>query len=630
MTFPSSGVPRGWAVAVSLGGLLLASAALGATYYVSPTGNDSGAGTPASPWTLAKANAVLAAGDVAILAPGNYGTARIAPANSGSAYGRFIAYVGNLADPASTTVGGVSFGTRSYVSAKGVRFAGDVTFAAPHDSLAWCVASAGDLNGVLGGDDCVAAHCTFHGATMGFTGGTNMASPSFLYRDSLMDCTFDLQHDEAGMAALWFQTTYQLYVARCRFLINVGPNGNNGMVKMYGPRHSQFVDCSFDLTSQRPLAGCDECNWVYFRDYFMFNRFLRDTFLVHGSQVTDVMLTASGSFPGTTRGNRYESCVFRQSAPSSLVGLRFQDGARADTMLRCTVVTGAMPTMDFYGLGDSCLFRNNTLVALGGQRAITSDWGTGHTWTGRAAWSDNILYSAPLSSGTAAMNLGNEITGAHWAGSRNLYFCRNDSSSAIGVWTSSGGTTYMGPGRLCSSYATDCGSRYGDPLFVGGSDALSFDVRLRAGSAAIGAGTGGGDIGAVPFAVGGDTTPPGTVTNLASVSVDTTRVTLGWTSAGDDGFTGTAVSCELRWSTTAITSANFASATAVTPAPTPAPGGTAVTHTVASLARGGTYYFALRTMDESGNWSGLSNVVQATLPGRDTTPPARIGDLRFP
>ena len=312
------------------------------------------------------------------------------------------------------------------------------------------------------------------------------------------------------------------------------------------------------------------------------------------------------------------------------MGLRFQDAARADTMINCTVVTGSMPTMDFYGLGDSCLFRNNTFVALGGQRAITSDWGTGHVWTGTSVWTDNILYSAPVTSGRAAMNLGNEITGAHWAGSRNLYFCRNDSASAIGVWTSSAGTTYMSPTRLCTSYSTDCGSRYGNPLFVGGSDALSFDVRLTAGSPAIGAGTGGGDIGAIPFAVGGDATAPGTVSNLSSVAVDTTRVTLGWTSAGDDGFTGTAASCDLRWSAAAITSANFASATAVTPAPSPAAGGTAVTHTVSPLTPGGTYYFALRTMDESGNWSGVSNVVQATLPGSDTTPPARIGDLRFP
>ena len=68
MTFPSSRARHGWAVAalrrgltVWLGGLLLAAPALGATYYVSPTGSDSGAGTVGPrrrPWaTLANANA---------------------------------------------------------------------------------------------------------------------------------------------------------------------------------------------------------------------------------------------------------------------------------------------------------------------------------------------------------------------------------------------------------------------------------------------------------------------------------------------------------------------------------------------------------------------------------------------
>ena len=35
-------------------------------------------------------------------------------------------------------------------------------------------------------------------------------------------------------------------------------------------------------------------------------------------------------------------------------------------------------------------------------------------------------------------------------------------------------------------------------------------------------------------------------------------------------------------------------------------------------------------MDDAGQWSEVSNVAQATLPGVDATSPARIGDLRFP
>ncbi len=623
---PTVSIRRVLAAALALSLTAASGTAAAAVFYVAPGGSDGGAGTLASPWSLSRANTSLLAGDVAILAPGNYGTARIAPANSGSSYSRFIAYVGSLADPASTTVGGISFGTRSYVSVKGVRFAGDVVFTAPRDSLAWCVSSAGDLNAVLGGDDCVAAHCTFNGQTMGLAGGTNGASPSFLYRDSLIDCRFNLVHDEGGMAALAISTTYQLYVSRCRFFITVTPTGNNGMVKMYGPRRSKFVDCLFDLTSNRPLAGSDECNWTYFRDYFMFNHFLRDTFLVHGSQVTDLLLTASGSYPGTTRGNKYEACVFRQSAPATWAALRFQDGARADTLVGCTVVAGSMPALEFYGLGDSCLFRNNTLVTLGGQRVIRSDWGSGHTWVGRAGFSDNIFYAAP-SAGDVTFSLGNEISERHWTGGYNLYYCRNAAATSVQVWN----VGLMGPGAaggLCTSYGTDCTSRYGDPLFVGGAGALAFDVGLRSGSPAIGAGTGGGDIGARPFAVVADLTPPAAVTDLAGALVGDDSVVLTWTAPGDDGGSGQAAAYSLRVSTAVITAENFDGAAAVAGVPAPQAAGAAERFTVGGLASGTTYFFAVKALDEAANPSPFGNVLSATTAVADTVPPARIGDLR--
>jgi len=45
-----------------------------ATYYVSPNGNDSAAGTSASPWrTIQKAASTLQPGQTAIVAAGNYG-----------------------------------------------------------------------------------------------------------------------------------------------------------------------------------------------------------------------------------------------------------------------------------------------------------------------------------------------------------------------------------------------------------------------------------------------------------------------------------------------------------------------------------------------------------------------------
>ncbi len=114
----------------------------------------------------------------------------------------------------------------------------------------------------------------------------------------------------------------------------------------------------------------------------------------------------------------------------------------------------------------------------------------------------------------------------------------------------------------------------------------------------------------------------------ASVAVSTvtdTSATLTWTAVGDDSLTGTATSYQIRYSTAAITAANFASATVVTP-PAPAAPGTAQGVVVRGLSRQVTYYFALRTVDEAGNVSALSNVPAATT--TDTLAPGQVKDLR--
>src|SRR5262245_37760107 len=54
-------------------GVVGALPAAAATYYISPTGSDSGPGTSAAPWrTLQKASAGMVAGDTAIAADGEY------------------------------------------------------------------------------------------------------------------------------------------------------------------------------------------------------------------------------------------------------------------------------------------------------------------------------------------------------------------------------------------------------------------------------------------------------------------------------------------------------------------------------------------------------------------------------
>ena len=86
-------------------------------------------------------------------------------------------------------------------------------------------------------------------------------------------------------------------------------------------------------------------------------------------------------------------------------------------------------------------------------------------------------------------------------------------------------------------------------------------------------------------------------------------VTLRWTAPGDDGMVGRAKAYLLRYSTAPMTDANFANATPITTVPAPMPAGSLETFQVTGLTSNTAYYFALKTVDDAGNWSGLSNVV---------------------
>jgi phosphodiesterase/alkaline phosphatase D-like protein len=105
-------------------------------------------------------------------------------------------------------------------------------------------------------------------------------------------------------------------------------------------------------------------------------------------------------------------------------------------------------------------------------------------------------------------------------------------------------------------------------------------------------------------------------------------ISLTWTAPGDDSLTGTASQYDLRYSTSAITSSNFASATRWTNMPTPAASGTTQGVVVTGLTANTTYYFALKTADEVPNWSGISNVIsRTTLAAPDLIRPAPIATV---
>ena len=93
-------------------------------------------------------------------------------------------------------------------------------------------------------------------------------------------------------------------------------------------------------------------------------------------------------------------------------------------------------------------------------------------------------------------------------------------------------------------------------------------------------------------------------------AASSTPFTIRWSAPGDDSLSGRATTYDLRYSTSPLTLSNFGVATRVVGLQAPGPVGTAESFIVSGLPDGVTYYFAIKTADEVGNWSGLSNVVR--------------------
>ena len=127
---------------------------------------------------------------------------------------------------------------------------------------------------------------------------------------------------------------------------------------------------------------------------------------------------------------------------------------------------------------------------------------------------------------------------------------------------------------------------------------------------------------------GSDVAPPAVVTDLVVVDPAMSSLALQWTAPGDDGTTGTAAQYDVRYSTSPITEANWASATQVSGEPSPKAAGQQERFVVTYLSAGVAYYFAVKTADEKPNWSALSNIASdTTLSMPDNTPPAAVTDL---
>src|SRR5690348_14650705 len=67
-----------------------------------------------------------------------------------------------------------------------------------------------------------------------------------------------------------------------------------------------------------------------------------------------------------------------------------------------------------------------------------------------------------------------------------------------------------------------------------------------------------------------DTNPPGAISDLGTVQTSSTSITVSWTAPGNDGYTGTATSYDIRYSTVGlITETTWSTASQATGEPAP-------------------------------------------------------------
>ena len=660
--------PAAW---LGLAALMLApAAAFATTYYVSPTGSDANSGNSlGSAWaTLTKANTAVRPGDVVRVSDGTYSSA-VGPTTTGTPTAR-ITYIGNLSNPAAVTIAGGDLVNVSYITMKGFNINGGVGFVPKSgnttticigDSLAFCRLSSLSF---LGAKHCFVGHnvITHVGAyCIDFLGADGEQVPT-----GVPNCEYDtlraniititnIPSDGRGIkfCSRTQQCVIDSNVVSFTFSATVYTGRAYGFRLMHS-YYNKFTDNQF--TASTVNQPTDQ-PWAMYclRDSVHHNQFLRNTYTTTGSYPIEIFQSQSGAseWSNDTRQNRWDHCrwTIRTPTPGLYSGLYWQDGINSDTLTNCVIQNNddaAMRIADVRmctmepGRTNLSLIDHNTFygIARANVSGIMFDVGSASFEPGSSlTFTNNIVYTN--SSGTGSTwNSGTAVripAGASFRSDRNLISHYAGASRAIFYLVEGGSTGYAAPGSsgaMCTSGTSwgwpsgaDCNSIYGSPQFQD-SSRTSFDPSLRSGSIARGAGSAGTDIGAVPFASSGpDVVPPSTVTNLAAQLVSDQLAILTWSAPGDDGMSGIAAAYDLRWSNAPITSANFASAQAVTVPPVPLAGGTQQSYVMMGLSSSTQYYFALRSRDEAGNWSGTSNSLPVATTSSDQVPPTAVRDL---
>jgi len=526
-------IPAAWLAALLCCAPAAASAA---TYYLSPTGSDSNSGLSAgSAWaTLSKANATVRGGDVVLVADGSY-SGFPNPSSDGSPSAR-ITFVGDLATPANVSVGSGTL-NRSYVTIKGMRFNGGASLGpngsavAQHDSVAWCAMSSFSLSG--------AKHCMIYGNTITNVGGyavTFLSSNGDQVPTGFANPEYDtLRKNVVTIARIPQDTRGMMFTSRMQFCVidsntvsgTFNASAMAGRSYLFRFRHSFYnrvADNSFTVSAENQPAGQD---WAMYclRDSVHHMQFVRNRYTTTGSYPIEIFMSQSGddTWQDDVKQNSWDGCFWNIQTPAAgtYPGLNWQDGMSSDTLRYCVIKadqgpgayielmrTANVPSGQAVNVIDHCTFYGR---ASGSDGPLTlslaaADWPSG---VGLKV-TNSIFYTGSTTSGSQ-YNTGFTFrvpTNRTFVSNGNLFAHYAGAAKSIWYQVDGGASGYSAPGTsgwLCVNGSAqgwggglDCQSRYGSPMFQDSSRA-GFDPRLRPGSAAIGAGLGGTDAGAISF-----------------------------------------------------------------------------------------------------------------------------------
>lgn len=622
-TAPRSWVDRPLRVALAvLCAALFPAAAHAAVYYLGPGGSDSNNGlSPGARWaTIGKANSTLRAGDVVMIQPGTY-SGQVNPANSGTANAR-ITYLGDLQNPALANVGTIMLNS-SYVSVKGVRSTGTgtINYPARYDSIAYSVIEGGQV--FYGAKYCMVARNRINGGiSFALDQAGVLSGISNSERDTLRGniVTMDPIGGTHGFKMRGF-TQYCLIDSNRVTGWFEASSGESRGIYTYNSYFNTFRDNRWSFDARVAYGQGGPWTGISFRDSTHDFTFERDTMYLglNSSYAVAGALSTSGAY-GNVRNMTWDGCVYKTNSY-----FYNEDAIRNAVMRNSVFATSSNSLFFFADVVSSWLIDHCTLYTSGSQ-VIRIDPAITSGLTVRSS----ILYSRTASAPSANGGIVKYPGTTRITSDNNLYFTTSYSSTPGDrslVWCCYTGSRPGTGAGWFNANGQDGNSRHASPTFVDSTFA-GLDVHLRAGSPAIGRGAGGTDAGAYPFVPAGpDVTPPATVADLRTTMISDQVAALAWTAPGGNGTSGIATAYDLRWSLTPITAASFATATPVTPQPVPLPAGQTQGYIRLSLTPGTTYYFAIKAVDQAGNWSAMSNVLAASTTATDQSAPAAVPDL---